>query len=267
MGRARTLLALVALAALAGCGNDDDKGGRSDPFAKVNPQIKKTRDRAAPRWEPIATLKGSRPGAETVDVSKRAIQWRARWRCSGGGELKLSVSPRPRSEPERSGGRCPGHGASEWIQSGSQRLSVKASGRWHVVVEQQVDTPLRERPLAAMRARGASVLARGRFYPVERRGRGRALLYRLPSGRLALRFEDFSTSSNTDLFVWLSEAPRPKTTKQAVRAPHDQFALLKSTLGDQNYLLPRNADAARIRSIVIWCEPVSIVYTVAALRS
>lgn len=267
MRRGATVLALVALvAAPAGCGKDDDEGGRSDPFAKVDPQIKKTRDRAAPRWEPIATLKGTGPDAETVEVSKRAIQWRARWQCKGGGNLKLSVSPRPRSEPERSGGRCPGRGAAEWIQHGSQRLSVKATGRWRVVVEQQVDTPLRERPLAAMRASGASVLARGRFYRVERRGRGRALLYRLPSGRLALRFEEFNTSSNTDLFVWLSEAPRPKTTKQAVRAPHKEFALLKSTLGDQNYLLPRDADPARIRSIVIWCEPVSIVYTAAALR-
>ena len=264
--RRRFAIAAALASALAGCGGGDGDGEdrRSDPFAKVDPRITKKRDRAAPRWEPIATLGGSAPAAKRFEVSRRAIQWRARWRCSRGA-LKLAVSPRPRSAAERSGGRCPDRGQATWIQSGSQRLSVKARGRWRVVVEQQVDTPLRERPLRAMRARGAKVLARGRFYPIERRGRGRVALYRLASGRLALRFEGFSTSSNSDLFVWLSTAPRPRTTKAAVRAPHTQFALLKSTLGDQNYLLPRSARPDRIRSIVIWCEPVAIAYTAASL--
>lgn len=265
-GGVRRLSALLAtgVVVLAACGGDDEEK-RADPFSKVDPTIKKTRDRAAPRWEPVATLSGSSPDAESFTISKRAIQWRARWRCSKG-RLDLSVSPRPRSAPERPGGRCPDRAQASWIQSGRQRLSVKASGRWRVVVEQQVDTPLRERPLRAMRASGARVLARGRFYRVERRGKGRAALYRLPNGRHALRFEDFNTSSNTDLFVWLSEARRPRTTKAAVRAPHREFALLKSTLGDQNYLLPRGVDVDRVRSIVIWCEPVSIVYTAASLR-
>jgi hypothetical protein len=92
------------------------------------------------------------------------------------------------------------------------------------------------------------------------------VLYRLPSGRLALRFERFSTSSNTDLFVWLSKAPHPKTTTAAVKAPHDQFARLKSTLGSQNYLLPRSVKQADVESVVIWCEPVRIAYTAARLK-
>ena len=66
--------------------------------------------------------------------------------------------------------------------------------------------------------------------------------------------------------MWLSEAARPRTTKQAVRADHREFAPLKATIGSQNYLLPKDADADSIRSIVIWCEPVRIAYTAAALR-
>ena len=174
MRRPAALLAGPGVA-FAGCGGGGDEEKRSDPFAKVDPQITKTRDRAAPRWEPVATLAGSSADAESFEVSKRAIQWRARWRCTKG-RLSLSVSPRPRSSPARSGARCPDRGEASWIQSGRQRLSVKASGRWRVVVEQQVDTPLREAPLRAMRAGGARVLARGRFYRVERRGRGRAAL-------------------------------------------------------------------------------------------
>jgi glutathione S-transferase len=65
--------------------------------------------------------------------------------------------------------------------------------------------------------------------------------------------------------VWISSSPRPRTTRQALRSAHRQFASLKSTLGDQNYLLPANVTAADVRSIVIWCEPVQIAYTAASL--
>lgn len=263
MSRAACAGAAVLLTAVLGCGGDKSKS--ADPFAKVDPQITKVKDRAAPRWEPIAVMRGNRPADRAITVSKRAIQWRARWRCREGA-LSMAVMPKPRSAPERPGGRCPGKGSAEWIQSGDQRLHVDATGRWRVIVEQQVDTPLKEPPLRAMRSKGAKVLARGSFYPVERRGKGKALLYSLPGGRLALRFQGFSTSSNTDLFVWLSKAAHPRTTRQAARAPHRQFAVLKSTLGDENYLLPRSAKAGDIRSIVIWCEPVQIAYTAATLK-
>jgi len=258
------IFAAGLLTPLSGCGSSDDET-RADPFKKVDPRITKVRGRAAPRWEPIATISGSQPAVRSVEVSKRAIQWRARWRCTKG-RLALSVSPRPRSVPDRPGGRCPGRGKAEWIQNGTQRLRVNASGRWQVVVEQQVDTPLREPPLPAMRSRKARVLAQGRFYEIERRGRGKATLYRLQGGRLALRMEKFNTSSNTDLFVWLSEGKRPKSTKAAVRVPHVEIAALKATLGSQNYLLPRSLNAKKLRSVVIWCEPVRIAYTAATLR-
>jgi hypothetical protein len=110
------------------------------------------------------------------------------------------------------------------------------------------------------------VLARGRFYEIERFGRGEARLYRLPSGRLALRLAPFVTSANIDLHVWLTRSARPRTTVQANRAPHRDIALLKSTLGEQNYLLPAAMTLADARSVVIWCEPVQIAYTAATLR-
>jgi hypothetical protein len=102
---------------------------------------------------------------------------------------------------------------------------------------------------------------------VERTGRGRAHLYRLADGRGALRLDPFRTSSNTDLFVWLSTARRPRTTKQVVRARRlGRLIALKSTIGAQNYVLARGVDLRRVRSIAIWCAPIQIVYTTAALR-
>ncbi len=269
MSRAPAGLVLgVALVTLAGCGSSGDSGGRSatsaDPFSVVPAQPTDSaaaRRSAAPRWEPLATLTGTGPATRSFTVAHGAIQWRARWRCSEGA-LRLSTSPRK----TLTRASCPRSGVSTDVGTGRLKLAVDTPGAWRVVVEQQVDTALHEAPLAAMRAAGARVLARGRFYDIERFGRGDAILYRLAGGRLALRLAGFATSANIDLHVWLSRAKRPRTTVQANRATHRDIALLKSTLGDENYLLPAATTIADARSVVIWCEPVQIAYTAATLR-
>ncbi len=257
----------VALAA-SGCGGDD-AGDRPDPFEAVaqNEQASNQRARAqaAPRWERVATLRGSGDAMEAVRIEPEAIQWRVRWRCSEGG-FQISQKPAPDEGNPLGSGRCPGEGEAEAIDTGELQLAVRTGGRWEAVVEQQVTDPISEPPLPGMEARDAEVVASGPFYEIEKRGRGKAVLHELPDGRLALRLEDFATFNNTDLFVWLSEDERPRTTKEALRSEHTEFAVLKSTIGDQNYLLPENADADEIRSIVIWCEPVRIAYTAATLE-
>ena len=260
-------LATAALLAAGGCGGDDGNGGAEDAFSKVESQPRKrlSNNRAAPRWEPITISRGSGDASRSFEVSGDAIQWRARWRCREGSFMLALDSPPEHGNPlDR--GACPGRGEVESIETGKLRVRVRTAGPWRVSLAQQVTTPLREDPLPAMQAPGTAVAAKGRFYGIERGGEGTAELHRLASGRLALRFKGFRTSPNSDLFVWLSEAARPRTTRQALRAPHRQFALLKSTLGDQNYLLPAGVREDSIRSVVIWCEPVRIAYAAAALR-
>ncbi len=265
-------LILVAALVAGGCGDGDGAGSgtrtAADPFTAVSRQPSLTRRarRAAPRWERVARFEGVAPAVQTLTIARSAIQWRARWRCSTG-RLVLAVTPKPRSDAQTPGGRCPASGETTWVQTGEQQLRVSGGGRWSVIVEQQVDTPLREPALAAMSAPGARLVKSGRFYAVERQGRGSARLYRLADGRPALRLDGFRTTSNTDLFVWLSTAARPRTTKAVVAAPRvGRLVALKSTIGEQNYVLPRSLDMRRVRSIVIWCVPIQIVYTVAALR-
>jgi len=258
------VIAAAALLALAGCGEGEHTSAPAkDPFRAVpRDTITAPADKAAPRWEPVTSFSATGAVTKTVDISKGAIQWRARWRCASE-RLSLVISPPPRSGSARAEGACPGEHA--WVAGGRRALRVEGAGRWRVTVEQEVDTALHEVALPAMEASGAKVLARGDFYKIERKGLGTATLYRLAGGRLALRMEGFRTDANTDLFVWLSEARRPRTTRAAFAARHVEFAGLKSTLGDQNYLLPRGTDAAKVRSIVIWCEPVQIAYTAATL--
>lgn len=266
--RQRAALLCLLLLMATGCGSSDSTPSPSaDPFSVVPTQPADSaiaRRRAAPRWERVTTFTGSGQATRAFTIARGAIQWRARWRCDSG-TLRLTASLR---SARRSLGTtsCPRTGESSGFRSGRLELAIDTPGRWRVVLEQQVDTALREPPLTAMRSPAARVLARGRFYDIERYGRGTAALYRLPAGRLALRLTDFVTSANTDLFVWLDRAARPRTTVQAKRAGYRVLAPLKSTLGEQNYLLPAGTTVGDARSIVIWCEPVQIAYTAAALR-
>ncbi len=253
---------------LAGCAGDGD-GERQDPFAEAKRRVL-TLDpgrAAAPRWEPVAKLEGRGDRTESLEISRQAIQWRVRWRCSSG-RVTLSIAARPRAGGARGEARCPKREIASSIQTGAARLTVGATGSWSAIVEQQVNTALHERPLRAMRSAGARVLARGRFYAIQQnvRGQGQVRLYRLPTGRLALRLDDFRTSANTDLSVRLSRSREPRTTKQSADAPQVKLAGLKSTVGDQNYLLPKRLDRASVGSVVIWNGPVQTAYTAATLR-
>jgi len=273
MGRRSVLALLVLTYALAGCGGDGGGDG-----ARVAPPTTPAGDgtattgtarsdvpRSAPRWETVSTFNGS--GAfQTPEftILPGAIQWRVRYTCTNG-TLRITSTPPPRRPAPVVEAACPKEEAGYSILTGPVRLNVEASGEWKAVVDQQIDTPLDEPLLPGMTP--DAVVATGSFYRVEMRGEGTAKLYRLADGRRILRFEGFATSENTDLFVWLSEATRPENSATAVNTPHLEIANLKSTLGNQNYEIPESLPTEKIRSIVIWCQPVAIAYAAAALST
>ena len=260
-----TCVALIA----AGCGSGrhdlatDSTAAPGAPVGSTPAPPTSTARQAAPRWETVATLVGSGP-TETVEfkVVPDAIQWRVRWTCERG-TLRITTTPPPRRPAPIVDSPCPATGNGFAIHTGSIRLGVDTPGPWRAVVDQQVDTPLDE-PLPPDVA-SAKVVAEGRFHQVEKPGHGSVRLYRLADGRRVLRFEDFQTAENTDLFVWLSEAADPKTSVDAVGAPRVVLGNLKSTVGNQNYDVPSSVPTDHIRSVVVWCEPVAIAYTAAGL--
>jgi len=259
--RAASAAAVALVVACAGCGGQPERRQeRFDPFTEVRDRTVRSPERASARWERVIGFSGSVSGTKPFTIDDDAIQWRARWRCESG-RLRLSTASR-----QLVAATCPADGAATDVRTGALELVAEASGPWRVVIEQQVDTPLHEPPLEAMSAPGARVIASGGFYGLEREGRGEASLHRLAGGRLALRLDGFATSANTDLFVWLSTARRPRSTVEAARARHVVLAPLKSTVGQQNYLIPRTVDADDIRSVVVWCVPVRIAYTAAPLQ-
>ena len=255
------------VAALTGCGNGSEPQSQGDPFQRIPHarSFKDERANASPRWEKLGTLKGVGDATRQLEVTRGALQWRAQWTCRKG-SLTVRVDPPPATREALIDASCPGKGEGYAVETGTVTLNVDASGPWTMALEQQVDTPLAEPPLTAMRSPGADVIAEGNFYEIERPSKGRALLYRLADGRLALRFAPLQTSPNTGLFVWVSSATRPRTTAQAFRSRHHQIKALKSTSGEQNYVLPRSIAPAEVRSVVIWCEPIRIAYAAASLK-
>lgn len=258
----------------AGCGRDPEVGRPFSTSATLAATVTSaatsstgepgtTVKRGSPRWETVVTLRGSGPAEPPrFPILADSIQWRARWSCEVGG-LRITTDPPPRRGAALVEASCPGQGDGYSIVTGSVALKVDATGPWQVIVDQQVDTALSEPPFEGMAT--APVLRQGSFYPVEKEAKGSARLYRRADGATVLRFDDFEVSSNVDLFVWVSEAVAPKTSAEAVAAPHVVLGNLKSSLGSLNYVLPPDLPLDRVRSVVVWCEPIQIAYGAAAL--
>ncbi|MFP5316822.1 MAG: DM13 domain-containing protein [Acidimicrobiia bacterium] len=218
--------------------------------------------KVAPRWERLARFTGT--GSQrtpTFTVAGHALQWRVTATCSG---IRLRVRVEGGAAPLAEPG-CPGRAFGFSIREGPAALDVDAAGHWEVVVDQQVETPAAEAPLEGMTDR--SVAARGDFYGIDQEGKGTARLWRLPGGRLALRLEPFFVTPNTDLYVWVSQTAAPKTSAEVFHSDHRQIAELTASAGRQNYLLPADVDARRVRSVIIWCEPVRTAYAAATLAA
>jgi hypothetical protein len=265
----RLTVALLSLSLAAGCGSDDPPpratpGSAAVPGATSPPTTSSGGPKAAARWETVTTLSGNGPTtAPAFTILPESIQWRARWKCETG-SLKVETDPPPRRPGALVDSTCPLEGQGFSIVTGPVKLAVQASGSWSMVIDQQVDIPLQEPPLPAMAS--ARVLSEGTFYPVEKEGSGRARIYQLSGGTRVLRFEDLTVNQNTDLFVWLNEADTPKTSRDVVSSPYWVLGNLKSTVGSQNYEIPADVPLDRVRSVVIWCQPVAIAYAAAALE-
>lgn len=214
----------------------------------------------ANRWERVAEFKGEGSlETDPFDIATEALQWRVTAECAGTAlEVTLPGSPEALARPD-----CPGSAFGFSIESGSQSLRVAATGSWVLQVDQQLNTALSEPPLEGMDRK--SVVASGGFYDIDQTGDGEAALYRMPDGRLALRFDPFRVTNNSDLFVWVSRDPEPRSSEEALGSEHISIARLKATGGAQNYLLPAGLSEDRIRSVVIWCEPIRVAYAAATL--
>lgn len=221
--------------------------------------------RSQPWWQKVGVVEGGGSmRAPAFNIDPGAIQWRVTWTCQSG---NLQVRAPDQRRPVIVDSACPGSGTGYGVQKGSVSVEVTATGPWRMEVDQQVDVPLDEPPLAAMNAPGATVVSTGSLYRIDQVGTGTVNIYRLPDGSRALRLENFFVTANTDLELQFSPLEAPRSTNQITDAGMSpSIATLDVTTGSLNFAVPPTLDLSQYRSLIIWCEVANSAYAAATLR-
>jgi len=106
-------------------------------------------------------------------------------------------------------------------------------------------------------------VATGQFRDADssHRGSGTATIYELEDGSRILRFEGFEVTNGPDLHVYL--VPAENAGDEVSVDGYVDLGELKGNIGDQNYEIPADVDVSQFQSVVIWCEPFAVVFSVA----
>lgn len=132
---------------------------------------------------------------------------------------------------------------------------------------ESVDQPMMAEAMPA--AAGPVAIAAGNFRDADsfHRGSGTATIYRNADGSHILRFEDFRVTNGPDLRVLLAQAPDPQSRRELQDGGYVHLAMLKGNIGSQNYTLPPEVDpAAQGGSVIIYCQPFQVIFSVAPLE-
>ena len=99
------------------------------------------------------------------------------------------------------------------------------------------------------------------------RGSGTATVYDLgDGGRRVLRLEDFRVTNGPDLRVLLANIPAPDSRGELADAGYVELAALKGNVGAQNYDIPDDFDLSEAGSVVIYCNPFRVIFSIATLE-
>ncbi len=118
------------------------------------------------------------------------------------------------------------------------------------------------------RAGTALVLSKGTFQDADRfhQGSGEATIYRAPDGSHLLRLENFQVTNGPELHVILSPNPAPESRDDVHQPGYLDLGSLKGNVGNQNYEIPADVDVSALSSVVIYCSPFHVVFSVAPLK-
>ena len=96
------------------------------------------------------------------------------------------------------------------------------------------------------------------------KGSGHATVYRLSGGGHVLRLENLRVTNGPDLRVMLSAHSDPMSRGDFDSAEYVELDKLKGNIGNQNYPIPE-MDLSKYRSVVIYCKPFRVLFSVAPL--
>ncbi len=110
------------------------------------------------------------------------------------------------------------------------------------------------------------VLATGTFVDGEHSTTGSASVLQLPDGSRYVRLEGFSTSDGPDVQVWVTDQQAGGDDwGKYDDGRYVELGTLKGTDGNQNYLVPADADLSGLTSVVIWCDRFNVAFGSAAV--
>ncbi|PZC47354.1 MAG: Electron transfer DM13 [Chloroflexi bacterium] len=98
------------------------------------------------------------------------------------------------------------------------------------------------------------------------KGSGQATIYSLPEGGHVLRLEDIDVTNGPALVVLLSTHADPMNQSELRGNHYIELEKLKGNRGNQNYDLPEGTDASQWKSVVIYCKPFHVIFSVAPLK-
>ena len=98
------------------------------------------------------------------------------------------------------------------------------------------------------------------------KGSGEATIFRGPDGSLLLRLENLRVTNGPDLHVILSPHPDPGNQGELKGPGYIDLGKLKGNRGNQNYEIPNEVDVAALGSVVIYCKPFHVIFSVATLE-
>ena len=99
------------------------------------------------------------------------------------------------------------------------------------------------------------------------RGSGQATIYQTPDGANLLRLENLDVTNGPALHVILSPHEDPDRSEQVKIEGYVDLGDLKGNRGNQNYEIPAGVDVSVIKSVVIYCKPFAVVFSVATLAT
>jgi len=122
-------------------------------------------------------------------------------------------------------------------------------------------------PTAAQPESGPVKLKAGRFRDQDsfHKGSGLATIYQAPDGSHLLRIEDFKVTNGPDLHIVLSPHPNPTNLNELYTFGAVDLGKLKGNIGNQNYPIPEDVDVSIQMTVVIYCVPFHVFFSIASL--
>ena len=155
--------------------------------------------------------------------------------------------------------------AMQALEAGSMEEAVAMTEEGMTMMEEAIQqSEMAAQPAAADQVQA---VAMGSFKDADafHRGSGTATIYRTPDGSEVLRLENLDVTNGPALHVVLSTHPDPERSEQVKQEGFVDLGDLKGNRGNQNYPIPAGVDTSIHKSVVIYCYPFAVVFSVATL--